>query len=113
MNLSSCFTWYTLYAVRNLLNWVCGVADIKGTWASSSRGFEISVLRDDNEHGKESYGWYGPDKYYISAGVHDRFDGCKHKFIWDGLVSLAHAFADELNRAELGKDVSRSSPKGG
>jgi len=59
--------------------------------------FEICVLLSDNKHGKQSYGWYGEDKIYIS----DSGGPCHHKIaskmIWDGLVELAHKVADKMN----------------
>jgi hypothetical protein len=54
-------------------------------------------LLSDNKHGKQSYGWYGEDKIYIS----DSGGPCHHKIvskmIWDGLVELAHKVADKMN----------------
>lgn len=65
-------------------------------------GFEVCVIRDDNRHGKASYGWFGKDKIYIS----DCGGPCHHKIankmIWDGLVELAHKVADALNKEESG-----------
>jgi hypothetical protein len=70
------------------------VVNIKGKPESTS--FEISVVRDDNEHGKKSYGWIGDDKILIT---HDGGPGtCSlTKTVWDKCVKVAHEVADELN----------------
>ncbi len=74
------------------------VVNIKGKAGSAS--FEISVVRDDNEHGKSSYGWFGEDKLLISHNG----GPCRWPLIplvWDKMVKLAHEVADELNTDEL------------
>jgi hypothetical protein len=74
------------------------VVDIKGSAGKGS--FEISVLRDNNELGKRSYGWIGENKLLITHSC-----GPRHwpltKIVWDKLVNLAHEVADELNAAEV------------
>lgn len=41
-------------------------------WFAHTKGgppesvFEVAVLREDNTHGKRSYGWFGEDKLFIS-----------------------------------------------
>lgn len=73
------------------------VVDVKGSaWAKS---FEITVLRDDNEHGKRSYGWIDDDKLLITHNG----GPCQWpltQIVWDKAVKLAHEVADELNAAE-------------
>jgi len=75
------------------------VVHTKGGYTTSG-GFEVCVIRDDNEHGKQSYGWHDKDKLHIS----DCGGPCRHsianKMIWDGLVDLAHKVADKLNEQE-------------
>lgn len=76
----------------NLDPWV---VDVKGGVGESS--YEISVLRDSNDHGKRSYGWADDHKIMISSSggpCHDKIDD---KFIWDGLVDLAYRTAEHLN----------------
>jgi len=73
------------------------VVDVKGCAGDSS--FEIAVLRDDNEHGKRSYGWFDNDKLLISQS-----GGPCHvplvKMVWDKAIRVAHEVADELNAEE-------------
>lgn len=66
----------------------------------TTNGFEICVIRDDNRHGKESFGWYGKDKIYISDCGGPCHNKIVNKMIWDGLVELAHKVADALNSEE-------------
>lgn len=73
------------------------VPNIKGYEGSNS--FEISVLRDDNNHGKISYGWMGEDKLYINGSG----GPCRDKLgpgLWPFMVELAHRYADHLNEKE-------------
>ena len=73
------------------------VVDVKGRAGSDS--FEITVLRDDNEHGKRSYGWIGEDKLLITHNG----GPCKWPLtplVWDKSVKLANEVADELNAVE-------------
>ena len=66
--------------------------------------FEISVIRENNRHGKESYGWFDKDKLLISSSG----GPCRTKItrqVWDKLVKVAHEIADELNNAEKGKQA--------
>jgi len=77
-------------------NWI---VETKGT--PNSNTFEISVVREDNEIGRKSYGWYGPDKMYIS----DSGGPCNNfvtESIWDKLVVVARDVANELNDYEMG-----------
>ena len=62
-------------------------------------GFEVSVVRSDNEFGKKSYGWHGADKKYVSGSggpCRDRVD----EFVWYGLKALAELYCRELNERE-------------
>lgn len=74
------------------------VVHTKGGYTTD--GFEVCVIRDDNEHGKRSYGWMGRDKIYISDSGGPCQNRVASKMIWDGLLELAHKVADELNRQE-------------
>jgi hypothetical protein len=71
------------------------LVDIKG---GPNRCAEISVIREDFEHGFKSYGWFGPDKKLISASNHSFYI---EQPAWDKLVAVAHEVVEELNRAEL------------
>lgn len=70
------------------------IVDIKG--APNQNTFEISVLRESNTHGQNSYGWFGDDKLLIS---HD--GGPCHipvtDMVWNELVEVAHRVARKLN----------------
>ena len=70
------------------------VVEIKGQ--AGAEGFEIAVLRDDNTHGKRSYGWFGDDKLLITHNG----GPCRWPLtqkVWDKQVAVAHEVAAELN----------------
>ncbi len=75
------------------------VVDVKGC---AKHGGEISVLRDDNKHGKLSYGWDGPDKLIIHHS--DEPNGKIHRkymeSIWTNIVETADTIANALNQRE-------------
>lgn len=73
------------------------IVDIKG--GPNESPFEISVVRESNKHGRESFGWFGPDKHLISHNGGPCNDHVQ-AYVWNRLVSLAQQFARELNRAE-------------
>lgn len=73
------------------------VVDIKGTYDEDS--FEISVLRDDNTHGKCSYGWFDENKLLISSSGGPCRDGVI-KPVWQQLHSVAQKVASDLNKKE-------------
>lgn len=60
--------------------------------------WEICVLRADNWHGKESFGWFGADKILISHNGGQCRDSVNER-IWWGLLQLATEVAAELNAA--------------
>lgn len=74
------------------------VVDIKGGYTTDI--FEICVLRSDNKHGKESYGWIGKDKLLISQSGGPCRDKIASKMIWEKLVRVAKEVAEELNKEE-------------
>lgn len=55
---------------------------------------EISVLRNDNAHGKKSYGWFGDRKILIYHQDHH----CSR--VWKLQLALARKIADEMNQDE-------------
>ena len=78
-------------------------------WVVNKKGgpsvdsFEISVIRDDNRHGKESYGWFDKNKLLISSSG----GPCRTKItrqVWDKLLAVAHEVADELNNEEKNRE---------
>ena len=78
----------------------------KSKWVVHTKGgyttehFEVCVIRDDNKHGKQSYGWIDKDKILISSSGGPCRYRIVSKMIWDGLVELAYKVADELNKEE-------------
>lgn len=59
--------------------------------AGSSR-VEISVLRDDNLHGRGSLGWGGPNKFILSD-----MEPLPPEWLFDAITGLAQQLADRLN----------------
>jgi len=89
---------------RTLLEKAAKAAVMSGKWVVDVKGhagdksFEISVLRDDNEHGKRSYGWFDDNKILITHS-----GGPCHwpltPMVWEKALILAQEVADELNQA--------------
>lgn len=75
------------------------VVDSKGIYGDTH--WEISVLKDSNKHGKESFAWFGPQKLYISAGSDITHRVSKE--VWTKLVRIASDLANEMNRSENGR----------
>ncbi len=68
---------------------------------AGDRGFEISVVREDNKHGIASFGWFDENKLLITHNG----GPCSwplHTLVWDKSIKLAQEVADELNRQEKG-----------
>lgn len=71
--------------------------NIKGEKGSSS--WEIAVIREDNKHGFESYGWFDERKLLISHNggpCHWPIIGT----VWDRQVELAYEICERLNNGE-------------
>ena len=71
---------------------------LRGKWSiqihgSRIGGFEISVLRENNRHGKASYGWFDEDKILIVER-----DTMVPKRLWDAFLKLAKKESDRLNK---------------
>jgi len=77
--------------------WIVHIKDER-----SNDCFEITVLREDNEHGIESYGWIDEDKLLISSSGGASEDLVTEK-VWDKLVRVACEVARELNQEEFEK----------
>ncbi len=74
--------------------WVVNVKGKKG-----SDGWEISVVRSDNVHGQQSYGWFDDTKLLVSHnGGPCRWPICG--FVWDKQIEIANELCDKLNRGE-------------
>lgn len=76
------------------------VAHTKG--GPNLKGFEIAVLRESNEHGRVSYGWFGPDKLLISHNGGPCTWPVTQQ-VWDKLVRVAQEVADELNKIDCNR----------
>lgn len=79
------------------VNWV---VNIKG--GPEKMPFEIAILRDCNEHGKKSYGWFDENKILIS---HNGGPCCwpVPEIVWNRLIEVAYEVATELNDLEAGR----------
>ncbi len=62
--------------------------------------FEISVLREDNQHGRNSYGWFGEDKMAIST-VNSQFKTTSNAVLILKLSKIAQEMADLFNSGFL------------
>jgi hypothetical protein len=60
-----------------------------------SSSIELSVVRDDYIHGKESLGWGGPKKYIVAY-----LSPLPPKCLWDDLRSAAQKLAGNLNAVD-------------
>lgn len=73
------------------------IVEIKGQ--AGRQSFEISVVREDNVHGIQSYGWFDRRKLLICHNG----GPCQWPLIplvWDKMVRLAQEVAAELNEME-------------
>jgi hypothetical protein len=75
----------------------CWVVDVKG---KPGHGFEISVVRSDNDLGFKSYGWYDERKLYVSSSVHESFEQVD-PVVFERLVKLAEGVRDDLNAGRI------------
>lgn len=73
------------------------IINTKGRAGATS--FEISVLRDDNAHGKQSYGWFDSHKLLIAHNGGPCQWPLTQK-VWNKLVAVAIEVAAELNAEE-------------
>lgn len=77
----------------------------EGKWIVHTKGgpgrpdYEICVIRENNDHGIRSYGWFYEDKKQISTSggpCYNKID----QFLWDHLIRVAELYAEELNNKE-------------
>lgn len=64
------------------------------------RSFEISIVRDDNEHGKRSYGWFQRNRKHVIACNSYANDGGVPMRVFNALTLIAHKEACRLNIEE-------------
>ncbi len=82
------------YHGDNTAKWI-----VKAKGEVGKPGFEISILRENNNLGKRSHGWFGDTKILISNdGPHMHL--ALEKSIWDKMIILAQEVADEKNKIE-------------
>ena len=61
-----------------------------------SKCWEISVVREDNDFGKSSYGWFGDNKLLVSHnGGPCGWTICG--FVWDKQIEIANELCQRLN----------------
>lgn len=67
--------------------------------AAGRNFFEIAVIRADNVHGMNSYGWFGPDKLLISHNGGPCKDSVTQE-VWKELIAVADLIAASMNATE-------------
>lgn len=68
------------------------------SWMALVRNDEISIVRENNYHGRISHGWFGPDKVLVAATAIYGFKG--RSPCYDKIVRLAGELAREFNAKE-------------
>ena len=76
------------------------ISQIKGN--PNSKSWEISVVRENNDHGRASWGWFGADKILISHNG-GPCDWPLGKGLGPLMVVLAEKYAEYLNKLEAGQ----------
>lgn len=81
--------------------------EFKGRWIPHvlerhgyTDSFEICVIREDFEHGRESYGWYGPAKVLVVEGDISK---SAWRTLEPAMRKAAQELADKFNRKEATK----------
>ena len=69
------------------------IVSVKGTPGNS--GYEIAVIREDNEQGRHAYGFFGIDKLPIAHG--NVVERPIFQEEWDEYMEAAHILKDTLN----------------
>jgi hypothetical protein len=65
----------------------------------NSAHWEISVVREDNKHGRRSWGWFDDRKIMISSSV-PHSDWTIPGYVFDQQVKIAGEIARRLNAGE-------------
>lgn len=71
---------------------------VKGVKCGKS--WEISVVREDNEHGIKSWGWIDNRKLLVSHNG-GPCDWPIIEFVWDEQIRIANELCDKLNSGEI------------
>jgi len=61
--------------------------------------WEISVVREDNEHGRKSWGWFDSRKFLVSQS-----GPCRTPltgYVWDEQLRVADELCKKLNAGQL------------
>ena len=81
-------------------------AHFNGRWLVQTLGtpedggnFELSIVREDFDHGRRSWGWFGTAKIFIS-GQPDGFNCVFPPCAWRHILAAAEATAAEMNQTE-------------
>lgn len=69
-------------------------------YASYGNTFEAHIVREDNEHGRESCGWVGPAKILIAEGHCTK---TAWKALGPHLQKMAERLAEKYNREDEAK----------
>jgi len=84
------------------------IINIKGE--PNSNAWEISVIKEDDDHGLKSYGWFGENKRYISSSG----GPCNYivdEFTWNELIKIAKKVAKHLNERDFPKTKKKRMGK--
>ena len=79
------------------------IVDIKGSpgKAGENATWEISVVRDDNTHGINSYGWEDGDSKLLVGHSGGPCHSGVHPFVWARLIDTAQELAVHLNNGSI------------
>lgn len=86
--------------------WVCEFKEMR------DGGIEYSILRDDNHHGKRSYGWFNDDEKRVVGDNNGHCHVVHSPWLKQELRDLTIRYARMLNAEEGNPDVDvlRSAP---
>lgn len=78
-----------------MIKWI---VQVFGEKCSSS--WEISVVRTDNNHGQQSWGWFNETKLLVSHNG----GPCNwpiHEFVWNEQINIANKLCEKLNKGTI------------
>jgi hypothetical protein len=70
-------------------------------WKIHIFGTEVSVVKTDNTHGQNSYGWYGKDKILVAYLDPNRCSKTVMRFLSFQHQLTAHVLCRKLNERQL------------
>lgn len=77
-----------------------------------SKSWEISVVREDNDHGQRSRGWFDNTKLLVSHNG----GPCSWpvvEFVWDEQIRIAQELCDKLNGGDISLQNSKDETANG